>query len=447
MLGIAPRKVSHHLHAYQPRENNPFTEKVNIECYRALADAEVFRNVSADFGPTLLLWLDRNDRATLDKIVEQDNGQMIGQPFTHRIMPDITFIEDIQTQIFWGKACFEHFFGRETQGMWLPESATSKRVLEEMAKQDIIYTFGNHDQRADDPESYSPGPFRIDLGKKDMIYFFFHPVSGQIANNGGGYLNNADHAMDFIAGMGLETDLFLAYDCETFGHHHKFTDGWLMSFPAAASRRKWSMEPIYSENGLRPEKIISFARIRDNTSWSCSHGIERWTNGCSCGGEGVYRRPLTEAMKELEIKVHRAYFGQDHIENNYAMRNEFIQVILDEKQPEELVEEHAQRNLTQQESAEAQLLLFAQYHLQLAYTSCGWWYGEPSLQTGKSVTDALTSAMIVDEIKGETNAFDFQQKIQHVIDISNPGIVAQKRKNAYFRNAYLPQRQKSTTFL
>ena len=54
-------------------------------------------------------------------------------------------------------------------------------------------------------------------------------------------------------------------------------------------------------------------RIKENTSWSCIHGIERWRSDCGChtgGEEGwnqEWRGPLRSAFDKLRDKIDEIY--------------------------------------------------------------------------------------------------------------------------------------------
>src|SRR6478736_6213478 len=166
-----------HGHFYQPpRENawlevievqdsahpyHDWNERISAECYgpnaasRILDEAGVIRNIvnnysriSFNFGPTLLSWMETNDRETYAAILEADkqsmqhfsgHGSAIAQVYNHIIMP-LASKRDKETQIIWGIRDFVYRFKRKPEGIWLAESAVDTETLEVLAENDIKFT-------------------------------------------------------------------------------------------------------------------------------------------------------------------------------------------------------------------------------------------------------------------------------------------------------------------
>lgn len=166
-----------HGHFYQPPRESawlevielqegaaPFhdwNERINFECYarntaaRILGEGDFIRKIvnnyaqmSFNFGPTLLSWLETADPATYHAILDADrqswnrfggHGNALAQAYNHIIMP-LANVRDKVTQVRWGIADFEHRFGRKPEGMWLPESAVDTATLEVLAEHDIRFT-------------------------------------------------------------------------------------------------------------------------------------------------------------------------------------------------------------------------------------------------------------------------------------------------------------------
>src|SRR5215212_6675102 len=124
-----------HGHFYQPPRENPWTgeveqeptaapyhdwnERVYAECYGPNAFARVgeearvvnnYANISFNFGPTLLSWLEKFQPKTYQRIIEADqesaakrggHGNAIAQAYGHAILP-LNNERDRVTQIVWG---------------------------------------------------------------------------------------------------------------------------------------------------------------------------------------------------------------------------------------------------------------------------------------------------------------------------------------------------------
>src|ERR1700730_10543450 len=155
-----------HGHFYQPPRENPWTgtvdpepsahpfhdwnERVYAECYQPncavhIVDPQTkleqivnnYAQISFDFGPTLLSWLERQHPETFACIIAADvesagkhggHGNALAQAYNHTILP-LSNERDQRTQIRWGLADFRHRFNRDAEGMWLAETACNDHVL------------------------------------------------------------------------------------------------------------------------------------------------------------------------------------------------------------------------------------------------------------------------------------------------------------------------------
>ena len=171
------RFVCIHGHFYQPPRENPWLETVEVqdsaapyhdwndritaECYAPNGASRIvnlenqivrivnnYSRISFNFGPTLLSWLHDKAPRTYRMILDADkasatrfseHGSAMAQVYNHIIMP-LANERDARTQIRWGIADFEHRFQRRPEGMWLAETAVSRKVLDLMAAEGIQFT-------------------------------------------------------------------------------------------------------------------------------------------------------------------------------------------------------------------------------------------------------------------------------------------------------------------
>src|SRR3954454_13630631 len=164
------RSLVVHAHFYQPPRENPWTEtvaaeqsaapfhdwneRITDECYRPNGWARIvddrgrvvaivnnYAHFSFNVGPTLLSWLAEHEPGVLDRMIEGDRqgGGAIAQAYNHVILP-LADERDVRTQVRWGLADFRHRFGREAEGMWLPEAAVSDTVLRILAEEGVCFT-------------------------------------------------------------------------------------------------------------------------------------------------------------------------------------------------------------------------------------------------------------------------------------------------------------------
>src|SRR3954466_2041617 len=159
-----------HGHFYQPPRENPWTEtvaqepsaapahdwneRITAECYRpngwarilddrgrVVAVVDNYAHLSFNVGPTLLSWLEAHAPDVLARMVEGDRlgHGAIAQAYNHMILP-LASEHDVRTQVRWGLADFRLRFGRESEGIWLPETAVNDDVLRVLAEEGVRFT-------------------------------------------------------------------------------------------------------------------------------------------------------------------------------------------------------------------------------------------------------------------------------------------------------------------
>ncbi len=350
----APLSVVIHGHFYQPPRENPWTEEVEQEpsaapfhdwnerieqeCYRAVAAARVpgaggriarlvncYEWISFDFGPTLLEWLEGNAPDTYRAILEADrqslarlgHGNALAMPYHHAILPLSSRREKV-TEVRWGIADFRRRFGREPEGMWLPETAVDEETLEVLAREGIRFTIVAPHQVAAPPPRGLPGRFVTGGGRAIALCIYDGPLSHDVAF--GPLVRSADRWATRMLdrGPGAEAEesgptlRAVATDGETYGHHHAFGEMALARV----------IELLEASPGVTLENFASFlARhpaVHDVTlvapsSWSCAHGVERWRSDCGCKLETskptqqAWRAPLRDALAWLASECHARY--------------------------------------------------------------------------------------------------------------------------------------------
>ena len=129
-------------------------------------------------------------------------------------------------------------------------------------------------------------------------------------------------------------------------------------------------------------------QIRENTSWSCAHGIERWRSDCGChsgghaGWKQAWRGPLRAALDWLRDATAPQFEEKAGalLRDPWEARNQYIAVVL-ERTPETIssfFDRYATHRLRAEERSRALMLLELERHAMLMYTSCGWFFDELS---------------------------------------------------------------------
>jgi 1,4-alpha-glucan branching enzyme len=355
-----------HGHFYQPPRENPWTgkldedpsaspfhdwnERITAECYGPNSTAPLlddqgrisgfvnnYSRISFDFGPTLLNWLECNSPETYESILEADresvrlldgHGGGMAQVYNHMIMP-LALLEERRIQTKWGVEDFKRRYGRDPEGMWLPETAADTLSLECLAENGIKFTILSPLQalatrkmgerkwadvsgsRIDTRRPYS---CVLPSGKSISIFFYDKSISTDLAF--GSLLETGDGLAKRLMGVYGESGepqmVSLASDGETFGHHHKQGH---VSLARCVSKLETGGQVRVTNFGhfLSVSPPSHEVRIVEPSSWSCPHGVERWRSDCGCGSEirrgynQEWRAPLRGSLDWLHKKIDDLY--------------------------------------------------------------------------------------------------------------------------------------------
>ncbi len=433
-----------HGHFYQPPRENPWLENIELqdssypyhdwneriaaECYETNTASRIlnedgwikrivnnYAKISFNFGPTLLSWMESNDPDVYKAIIEADrlsmhnhsgHGSALAQTYNHMIMP-LANANDKYTQVLWGIRDFETRFGRQPEGMWLPETAVDLNTLEILAEQGISFTVlapyqarrirrigdGGYWEEICGKEIDITMPYLINLpgaGRSISVFFYNGDISQAVAFEKLLY-NGERFAKRLLSAFREEKDspqmINIATDGETYGHHHRYGEMALAYALYYIESNKLAGFTNYSEY-LEKHPPYFEVEINDNSSWSCAHGVERWRNNCGCnsgmhpGWSQSWRAPLRDALNWLRDILSDRFENKARLyfKDPWAARNEYISIILD-RSPESLnsfLENQAAKELNNKERVTVVKLLEMQRHAMLMFTSCGWFFDEIS---------------------------------------------------------------------
>lgn len=462
------RYICIHGHFYQPPRENPWLEAIELqdsaypyhdwneriadECYapntasRILNDKgwikKIINNyakISFNFGPTLLEWLETREADIYQVVIEADresqqgfsgHGSALAQTYNHIIMP-LANRRDKYTQIIWGIRDFEHRFGRQPEGMWLPETAVDLETLEILAEHGIRFTIlAPHQARRVRKissctwQEVGPGgidpsmPYQLRLhtsGRTIDIFFYHGSISRAVAFED--LLSNGEHFAHRLLSGFVESRIWpqlvnIATDGETYGHHHRHGDMALAYALHYIESKKLARITNYGEY-LEQHPPTHEVEIIENTSWSCAHGVERWRNNCGCnsgihpGWSQAWRAPLRHTLNWLRNTLAPQYEEQVRrfFKDPWVARNDYIAVILD-RSPENIQQflaKHSIRELNLAEQVMVLKLLELQRHTMLMYTSCGWFFDDISgIETVQVLQYAGRVIQLAQELFGNT---------------------------------------------
>ena len=431
-------RICIHAHFYQPPRENPWleevepepsasphhdwNERITAECYAPNGAARIvdseggiesirnnYASISFNFGPTLLGWMESKAPASYSAILEADaesmerfdgHGSALAQPYNHMIMPLAT-ARDRRTQVAWGVADFQRRFGRDPEGMWLPETAVDLETLEVLAENGIQFTVlaphqaarvrlpgGEwHDVGSDGPDTTVSYRQILPSGREIALFFYDGPTSRAVAFEK--LLDDGETLAERLTdiarsrGEGGASLVHIATDGETYGHHHAHGD---MALAVALGQ-------IEREPGVRLSNYALFlaehppereVEIREDTAWSCAHGLERWRSdcGCSTGGEAdwnqEWRAPLRDSLETLSGDLARVFEqkSRDVLTDPWRARDAYIDAVLGSDAERMGYLDTWCTGEGAEERVLALRLLEMQRCAMLMFTSCGWFFND-----------------------------------------------------------------------
>lgn len=459
------RYICIHSHFYQPPRENPWLEKIEqqysaypyhdwneriaAECYAPNTASRIldhdkrikdivnnYSKISFNFGPTLLSWMQTDAPETYRAVIEADrisqsrfsgHGSAISQAYNHMIMP-LANSRDKRTQVAWGIKDFKFRFGRDPEGMWLPETAVDLETLEILADLGIRFTIlaphqASRMRKIGDKKWQDVSGGKIDpripylcnlpSGRTVSVFFYDGPIARDVAF--GGLLKSGDQFAKRLLGVFSEEALpqlvHIATDGETYGHHHRHGDMALAYCLDYIESNNLAEITIYGDYlGKHPPEHQ--VEIIENTSWSCAHGVERWKNDCGCttgvhpGWNQAWRSHLREALDQLRDALIPLYERETapYVKDPWEMRDDYIDCVLDRsiENLERFFSMHARKELSKEEKVKVLKLLEMQRHAMLMYTSCGWFFEDISgIETTQVIQYATRAMQLAGDISGE----------------------------------------------
>ncbi len=433
-----PRLVVH-AHFYQPFRTDPFTghvppdpsaapfrdwnDRVTAECYRPNAERGTLDHVSWNLGPTLTAYLAAAAPDVLAGFAESDRrgggavgtGPGIAQPFHHSILP-LASLHDRRTEILWGLRDFEHRFGRRATAMWLPETAVDLATLRLMADAGVTATILAPWQ-ADTTYLDHRRPYRVDTGDGTHITVVFYDaeLSASVSFEPAMTADADRFARERIAPRmggslpgGAPPTLVIASDGELYGHHQSFRDLFLHRLVAPSETTPdrgfdiVTLAAVVAEAAGHPHPEI---RIRDRTSWSCHHGVLRWSAECPDAADARWKAPLRAALERLAGGIDAVTEGLARemlgLADVWAARDRFGDVVIGARDPDAFAAEELGSRATAEDRGRLLALLEAHRWRLAMFSSCGWFWEEPSRpETRQVLRSAARAVRLVDDLAG-----------------------------------------------
>ena len=346
----SPRSIVIHGHFYQPPREQPWldevesepsaapshdwNERIEQECYRAVAAARLpgaggrisrivnsYESISFNFGATLLEWLEHSAPGTYQALLDADrasaarlgHGNAVAMPYHHAILPLSSHREKV-TEVRWGIADFRRRFGREPEGMWLPETAVDEETLDVLARAGMRFTILAPHQVEQAAPRGLPGLVNTSPGHSIAVFVYDGSIShdvafGPLVRDGVAW---SERLLATAPGEPPPALVSVATDGETYGHHHAFGEMAL----AHTIERLRPLPGITIDNFaafLARNPATHSVRLVAPSSWSCPHGVERWRSDCGCKmapeipSQQRWRAPLRQALAWVTAECHALF--------------------------------------------------------------------------------------------------------------------------------------------
>jgi hypothetical protein len=431
-----PRLVVHG-HFYQPSRIDPWTgetpsdraaapfhdwnARIDAECYRPNAERGNFERISFDVGPTLANWLAAEDPATYERVIAADTGNAMAQGYHHSILP-LASAGDRRTEIRWGLRDFERRFGRRAEGFWLPETAVDLPTLRLLADEGVLYTILAPWQSAEERIDVRR-PYRVDLagGRSIVVVFYDADLSGLVSFDPSATADADRFAAEIVGtrlaapppSTGSERPIaVIATDGELYGHHQVFRDLFLQRLvsPDAAHEPDRPFEIGSLASIVRGTRRFAPARIMERTSWSCHHGVARWTAECPDATDGRWKGPLRSAFERLAAGIDAVSIGlvrdlpvrgnPDPATFLDETRDGYVDVLNGATDRRAFSESRLERSDAHSMGVLDELLEAQRWRLAM-FASDGWFWDDPArVETAQVLRSAARAVRLVDGLSG-----------------------------------------------
>lgn len=277
---------------------------------------------------TLREWIKANEPEAFEVIKDkrQRNPEgLLGDTGFHVIMPHQSE-ENQDTLVKIGREGIRRDFGIEPRVIWLPEAAVSSTVLRVLQRNGYEGVVLRDDQITD--KTKNPMYVKTSDGKEIAIFHVDTRLGDDVSFKDG-FTSNGDQFLETIGTYGMEL-LPFATDLENYG-------GYID--PGKADFLKHVSRPdVLQMHGFSTFSIAEalqdpnhlYTQVVENSSWSCSHELARWTGESRCNCEDP-----TAERKDEKAKLYGTmqFYGKQidqFLDQSYpGWRNIFVPFSLD----------------------------------------------------------------------------------------------------------------------
>ena len=240
-----------------------------------------------------------------------------------------------------------------------------------------------------------------------------------------GWLDNGEGMALRLAGQRGPLVHF-ATDGESYGHHHRYGEMALAyCVRTLAAHPRVELTNYATELARHPPTWS--ARIVEESSWSCAHGVGRWSRNCGCvidpsrSGQQEWRVHLRGALNWLRdalvdfSEAEARELGVDV----WDLRDRYIFSLLSAetgtRHPEDPLPPAGAGG---PDAARLRDLLELQRHALMMFTSCGWFFDDPGrVEPVQILRYAHRALLLHEKLGGRSLQEDF---IGHLLPIHSP---------------------------
>lgn len=416
-------------------------------------DQSAYRQISFNFSPILLEQLKVFDYEFIKNLKKSDmlsikdqegHGNAVATGFDHVILP-LAIRSDREIQIGWGIEHFKHSFGRGPEGFWLPEAAVDAQTLETLSSFGIQFVILSPSQvkkvRGEagwQPIWYKDGfpmmedrkpvetgkPYRIKTpGGREIAVFLYNPyllkelAYGELLNSGGDSLTTQIYyQLCNYPFVGATVDI------ETFGHHKKGGVQTLFDYLAKTSEHKHRLTNygrLLAEARKTPE-VMTDLELRFPSSWSCAHGVGRWSKDCGCERSNPWRWFLRSALVDLAKRADGVF---DKVTDKWLRDPEgaklrYIHVLLGITTFEEFLsqEQRANKVISSSKFEKLSGIFDSLVSRQAMFVSCAWFFRGMRMEAGYALAQAADLIKRIKHLDPELE-LDFIRQLANVINV------------------------------
>jgi hypothetical protein len=188
-------------------------------------------------------------------------------------------------------------------------------------------------------------PYRVDLGagRSIVVAFYDGDLSSAVSFAPHATADADRFAQDIVeqrmAADTLPDDepplVVIATDGELYGHHQTFRELFLERLVQPRTDGDgpdFDVLPLATALAETENRPFRFVTIAERTSWSCHHGVLRWTAECPCVPDGRWKGPLRSALERLAggidavtVEVGAGFAGLSDV---WAARDDYVEVVI-----------------------------------------------------------------------------------------------------------------------